>query len=73
MISRSDIALVIRCGRCRMRLDAPPLPYVPAGGFWWPCPACEPEAYAAGHWVPTKAPEETRARDVRFVARDSAR
>jgi hypothetical protein len=61
------VTLVIRCGRCRTRLDAPPQPTSPAGGFWWPCPVCEPEAYHDGYFVPTTAPEWFRPGDVRFV------
>jgi hypothetical protein len=63
----SAIAIVFRCGRCRTRLDAPPIATSPAGGFWWPCPVCEPGAYASGHWMPTTAPEWFRPGDVRFV------
>ncbi len=67
MTSRGELLLVLRCGRCRTVLDAPPLPHVPAGGFWWPCPRCAPEVYAGGYWVPTTIPELARPENVRFV------
>jgi hypothetical protein len=59
--------LILRCGRCRTVLDAPPLPQVPAAGFYWPCPRCRPDAYADGYWVPTTIPELMRPDNIRFV------
>jgi hypothetical protein len=63
----ADLVLVLRCCRCRAVLNAPPLPWVPAGGFWWPCPTCSPEVYLEGHWLPTGHPEAMFPEDVRFV------
>jgi hypothetical protein len=66
-LSPSGVTLVLRCGRCRTRLDVPPRQHAPAGGFLWPCPVCERDAYVDGYWVPTTAPEWFRPGDVRFV------
>ena len=67
LLALAGLTLVLRCGRCRTRLDRDNVPHGSPGGFLWPCPACEPAVYAHGYWAPTRAPEWFRPGDVRFV------